>query len=225
MINPTILNFIELGVSLPLIVQMTIMAPMIVTSVLFIEVITLCEICKYVSSYTLLVEFINKYHISSFILIISLPIFFAYILQKNTKNFFVLHIAPIILCGLVFVTFSLVTIRDDFNQIKFTTGVIALSSLASLLILYLFWDLIFGDKINEYRLKKLVAELRQYNALTSDVISSMNKTSQFFPSEDETYVIQSLELIKVNYPKKITSKQIVTVINFLRNSESSNHNQ
>jgi hypothetical protein len=52
----------------------------------------------------------------------------------------------------------------------------------------------------------------------------MNKTSQFFPSEDETYVIQSLELIKVNYPKKITSKQVVHVINFLRDSEINNHN-
>lgn len=225
MINPTILNFIELGVSLPLIVQMIIMAPMIITSVLFIEVITLCEVCKYVSSYTLLVEFINKYHISSFILIISLPIFFAYILQKNTKNFFVLHIAPIILCGLVFVTFSLVTIRDDFNQIKFTTGIIALSSLASLLILCLFLDLIFGDKINEYRLKKLVAELRKYNALTPEVIAEMNETSPFFPRKDEEHIIQSLALIKLNYHGKISPNQVVGIINLLRDSERNKHTQ
>lgn len=225
MINPTILNFIELGVSIPLIIQMIIMAPMIVPSVLFIEVITLCEISKNISGYTLLVEFINNYHIASFILIISLPIFFAYILQKNIKNFFVLHTAPIILCGLVFVTFSLVTIRDDFNQIKFTTGVIALSSLASLLILYLFLDLIFGDKINEYRLKKLVAELRKYNALTPEVIAEMNETSPFFPRKDEEHVIQSLALIKLNYHGKISPNQVVGIINLLRDSERNKHTQ
>lgn len=225
MINPTILNFIELGVSIPLIIQMIIMAPMIVPSVLFIEVITLCEISKNLSGYTLLVEFIHNYHIASFILIISLPIFFAYILQKNIKNFFVLHTAPIILCGLVFVTFSLVTIRDDFNQIKFTTGVIALSSLASLLILYLFLDLIFGDKINEYRLKKLVAELRKYNALTPEVIAEMNETSPFFPRKDEEHVIRSLALIKLNYHGKISPNQVVGIINLLRDSERNNHTQ
>lgn len=198
---------------------------MIVPSVLFIEVITLCEISKNISGYTLLVEFINNYHIASFILIISLPIFFAYILQKNIKNFFVLHTAPIILCGLVFVTFSLVTIRDDFNQIKFTTGVIALSSLASLLILYLFLDLIFGDKINEYRLKKLVAELRKYNALTPEVIAEMNETSPFFPRKDEEHVIQSLALIKLNYHGKISPNQVVGIINLLRDSERNKHTQ
>ncbi len=198
MINQTILNFIELGISLPLIVQIIIMAPMILTSVLFIEIITLCEICRYVSNYNLFIEFISNYHVASFIIIISLPVFFAYILQKNLKNFFVLHTAPTILCGLVFVTFSLVNISDNFNKIKFTTGDIALSSIASLLILYLFLDLIFGDKIRKYRLKKLIAELRKYNALTPDVIAEMNQTSQFFPRKDEVHVIQSLALIKLN---------------------------
>ena len=222
MINQTILNFIELGISLPLIVQMIIMAPMILTSVLFIEIITLCEICRYVSSYNLLVEFISNYHVASFIIIISLPVFFAYILQKNIKNFFVLHTAPIILCGLVFVTLSLVNIRDDFNQIKFTTGDIALSSIASLLILYLFLDLIFGEKINEYRLKKLIAELRKYNALTPEVIAEMNQTSQFFPRKDEEHVIQSLALIKLNYHGKINAKQVVGIIDLLRNESNYN---
>ena len=136
-----------------------------------------------------------------------------------------LHTAPIILCGLVFVTFSLVTIRDDFNQIKFTTGVIALSSLASLLILYLFLDLIFGDKINEYRLKKLVAELRKYNALTPEVIAEMNETSPFFPRKDEEHVIRSLALIKLNYHGKISPNQVVGIINLLRDSERNNHTQ
>ncbi len=216
MINQTILNFIELGVSLPLIVQMIIMAPMIVTGVLFIEIITLCEICRYVSSYNLLVEFISNYHVTSFILIISLPVFFAYIIQKNIKSFFALHTAPIILCGLVFVTFSLVNIRDSFNQMKFTTLVIALLSVASPLILYLFLDLIFGEKIKEYRLKKLIVELRKYNALTPEVIAEMNQTSQIFPRRDEAHVIQSLALIKLNYHGKISRNQVVGIINLLR---------
>lgn len=220
MINLTILNCIELGISLPLILQMIIMAPMIVTGVLFIEIITLCEIGKNVYSYTLLVEFINNYHIASLILIISLPIYFAYILQKNIKNSFVLHTAPMILCGLVFIIFSLVNIRDSFSQIKFTTGVIALSSLASLLILYLFLDLIFGDKITEYRLKKLVAELRKCNALTHEVIAEMNKTSPIFPRRDEVHVLQSLALIKLNYHGKISSRQVVSIIDLLRNESS-----
>lgn len=223
MINQTILNFIELGVSIPLIIQIIIMAPMIIPGLLFIEIITLCEICRYVNSYNLLVEFISNYHVASFILIISLPIFFAYILQKNIKNFFVLHTAPIILCGLVFVTFSLVNIRDSFNQIKFTTGFIALSSVASLLILYLFLDLIFREKIKEYRLKKLIGELRKYNALTPEVIAEMNQISQFFPRKDEEHVIQSFALIKLNYHGKISPKQVVGIIELLRNE--SNYNQ
>ena len=225
MINPTILNFIELGVILPLIIQMIIMAPMIVTSVLFIEIITLCEICRYVSSYNLLVEFISNYHVASFILIISLPLFFAYILQKNIKSFFVLHTAPIILSGLGFVIFKLIDIINNFNQInqiKLTQVAVVLSSIASLLLLYLFLDLIFGEKINEYRLKKLIAELRKDNALTPEVIAEMNQTSQFFPREDEVHVIQSLALIKLNYHGKITPKQVVDIIDLLRIESNQN---